>query len=436
MSRARYFRRATDPGDPMPHLSIDDINLSAPEFWATPDDERERVFTFLRDEHPISFHPAPAVDGMTAMEGTEPATGYWALTRYDDVMHASRHPELFCSSRGGTNLVDIPPEIADFIGSIINMDDPRHKKLRNLVASGFTPKALNQILDQVQVRATSVIDAVAEKGECDFVAELAAPLPLQIVCDMVGVPPSGEPDVFAASNVILGVGDPEYVQSIEDLMAAFMTLHQMAMAIGEDRLANPTDDITSILMHAEVDGERLTIPEFASFFILLVVAGNETTRTAISHGMWALQNNPDQHELWRSDFDRYAQDAVEEVVRWGTPVIHFRRTATQDTEIAGQPIAEGEKVVMWFNSANRDERHFTDPYSFDITRTPNAHFGYGGGGPHFCLGANLARREIRVMFKELFERLPDLRITAEPDMLQSAFIHGIKRMPCEFTPTR
>ena len=179
------------------------------------------------------------------------------------------------------------------------MDDPRHKKLRNIVTSGFTPKALNQILDQVQVRATSVVDAVAEKGECDFVAEIAAPLPLQIVCDMVGVPPSGEADVFAASNVILGVGDPEYVQTMEDLMGAFMTLHQMAMAIGEDRLANPTDDITSLLMHAEVDGERLTVPEFASFFILLVVAGNETTRTAISHGMWALQNNPDQHELWR-----------------------------------------------------------------------------------------------------------------------------------------
>src|SRR6478735_7127815 len=436
MRRARYFRLpAASREPPMSDLSIDDINLSSPEFWAAPDDERERVFRFLRDDHPISFHPAPAVDGMTAMEGDQEATGYWALTRYDDIMYASRHPELFCSSHGGTNLVDIPPEIAAFIGSIINMDDQRHKKLRNLVASGCTPKALNQILDQVQVRATSVIDAVAEKGECDFVAEIAAPLPLQIVCDMVGVPPSGEPDVFAASNVILGVGDPEYVQTIEDLMAAFMTRHQMAMALGEDRLANPKDDITSMLMHAEVDGERLTVPEFASFFILLVVAGNETTRTAISHGMWALQNNPDQHELWRSDFDRYAQDAVEEVVRWGTPVIHFRRTATQDTEIAGQPIAAGEKIVMWFNSANRDERQFADPYAFDVTRSPNPHFGYGGGGPHFCLGANLARREIRVMFKELFERLPDLRITAEPDMLQSAFIHGIKRMPCEFTKT-
>ena len=280
---------------------VDEVALSSQEFWAAPEADREEGLRRLRDEAPISFHPAPE------MEGAPPAPGYWALTRYDDVMYASRHPELFCSSRGGTNLLDIPPEIADFIGSIINMDDPRHKKLRNLVSSGFTPKALNQILEQVQVRATSVVDAVAEKGECDFVAEIAAPLPLQIVCDMVGVPPSGEADVFAASNVILGVGDPEYVQSMEDLMAAFMTLHQMAMELGEHRLANPSDDITSILMHAEVDGERLTIAEFASFFILLVVAGNETTRTAISNGMWALHNNPDQRALWTSDFDRYAR---------------------------------------------------------------------------------------------------------------------------------
>ena len=291
----------------MPSLSIDDVNLSAPEFWAAPDAEREARVPFPAGRAPDLVPPRARGRRRDRAGERRARPGYWALTRYDDVMYASRHPELFCSSHGGTNLVDIPPEIADFIGSIINMDDPRHKKLRNLVASRLHPKALNQILDQVQVRATSVVDAVAEKGECDFVAEIAAPLPLADrlrhgrACHR-----RASADVFGASNVILGVGDPEYVQTIEDLMAAFMTLHQMAMAIGEDRLANPSDDITSILMHAEVDGERLTIPEFASFFILLVVAGNETTRTAISHGMWALQNNPDQHELWRSDFDRYA----------------------------------------------------------------------------------------------------------------------------------
>jgi cytochrome P450 len=413
----------------MTKLAFDDIDLSDIEFWARPEPEREEAFRRLRDEAPISFYEE------ILLEEFPQGPGYWALTRYDDVVYASRHPELFCSGRGGSNIGDIPQELAEFLGSIINMDDPRHKKLRGLVNSGFTPKALNTVLDQVKVRAASVVDNVAPKGECDFVSEIAALMPLQIVCDMVGVPPSLEQTVFAQSNIILGLGDPEYVQSYEDLMGAFMTLHQMAMELGQHRLDDPTDDITSTLMHAEVDGERLTVPEFASFFILLVVAGNETTRTAISHGMWALQNNPDQQALWRGDFDRYAQDAVEEIVRWATPVIHFRRTATQDTEISGHPIKEGEKVVLWFNSANRDERQFERPFEFDITRSPNPHLGYGGGGPHFCLGANLARREIRVMFEELFRRLPDLEITGEPDRLQSSFIHGIKRMPCAFTPT-
>ena len=406
--------------------AIGDIDLSDIEFWARPEDEREAVFKLLRDEAPITFYDEVLIEGFPQ------GPGYWALTRYADVMHASRHPELFVSGRGGTNIGDIPQELAEFLGSIINMDDPRHKKLRGLVSSGFGPKQLNQILDQVRVRAAGVVDAVADQGECDFVSEIAARMPLQIVCDMVGVPPSLEQTVFAQTNIILGVGDPEYVQTYEDLMGAFMTLHQMATELGQDRLDDPTDDITSILMHAEVDGERLTVPEFASFFILLVVAGNETTRTAISHGMLALQQHPDQRARWMSDFDRYAQDAVEEIVRWATPVIHFRRTATEDTEIGGHPIKENEKVVMFFNSANRDERAFERPYEFDITRSPNPHVGYGGGGPHFCLGANLARREIRVMFEELFRRLPDLEITGEPDRLQSSFIHGIKRMPCRF----
>jgi cytochrome P450 len=408
---------------------METINLSDIEFWAAPEAEREAAFRYLRDEHPLTFHEEPVIEGFAQ------GPGYWALTRYDDIQHVSRNPELFCSSRGGTNIGDIPDVIAEYLGSIINMDDPRHKKLRSLVSAGFTPKALARLMDQVRVRAVAIVDNVAGKGECDFVSEIAAALPLQIICDMIGVPPSMEHTLFEQTNIILGVGDPEYVESMEDLMGAFTTLHQIALELGEDRLENPTDDITSILMHAEVDGERLTVAEFASFFTLLVVAGNETTRTAISHGLLVLTENPDQRALWMRDFDAHATDAVEEIVRWATPVIHFRRTATTDTEVGGQSIKEGQKLVMWFNSANRDERAFDRPYEFDITRSPNPHFGYGGGGPHFCLGANLARREIRVMFEELFRRLPDIEVTGPPDRLQSSFIHGIKRMPCAFTPT-
>ncbi len=408
-------------------LTVAEIELGQLEVWARPDAEREAIFKLLRDEAPISFHEEPVIEGF----GQGP--GFWALTRFDDVIYASRHAELFCSSRGGSNIGDIPGEMGEFLGSIINMDDPRHARLRRLVSSGFTPKELNKLLDSVKLAARDVVDSVAAKGECDFVSEIAAELPLRIICDMAGVPQSQRHTVLEQTNIILGLGDPEYVNSFEDLLGAFMTLHQMASELGQQRLDDPTDDITSTLMHAEVDGERLTLTEFASFFILLVVAGNETTRTAISHGMLELTRNPDQKALWISDFDALAQNAVEEIVRYATPVIHFRRTATQDTEISGHPFKEGEKVVLWFNSANRDERAFPDPFRFDITRSPNAHAGYGGGGPHFCLGANLARREISVMFEELFRRLPDIEITGEPEMLQSSFIHGIKRMPCTFT---
>jgi cytochrome P450 len=409
-------------------LPVDGIALGDLDVWARPDPEREALFKLLRDEAPISFHEEPVIEGF----GQGP--GFWSLTRYDDVFYASRHADLFCSSRGGSNIGDIPGEMAEFLGSIINMDDPRHARLRRLVSSGFTPKELNKLLDSVRDAARDIVDTVAPKGECDFVSEIAAELPLRIICDMAGVPQSLRHTVLEQTNIILGVGDPEYVNSFEDLVGAFMTLHQMASELGRQRLDEPGDDITSTLMHAEVDGERLTLTEFASFFILLVVAGNETTRTAISHGMLQLTRNPDQQALWAADFDTHAQNAVEEIVRYATPVIHFRRTATRDTQISGHPIKEGEKVVLWFNSANRDERAFPDPFRFDITRYPNPHAGYGGGGPHFCLGANLARREISVMFGELFRRLPDIRITGEPEMLQSSFIHGIKRMPCAFTP--
>jgi cytochrome P450 len=412
----------------MPNPTLEASPLGDMEFWARPEEEREEFFRFLRDEHPVSFHPEPQVENFPR------GPGYWAVVRHADVVHVSRHPELFCSGRGGSNIGDVPQEMAEYLGSIINMDDPRHRQLRNLVSHGFTPRELERLLDDVKRRARAVVDAVAPLGACDAVADIAAPLPLQIICDMVGVPPSMEQTVFEASNVILGFGDPEYVTGVHDLMGAFHTLHGLATELGEHRLREPADDLTSILMHAEVDGRRLTVGEFASFFILLVVAGNETTRTAISHGLWALHTHPDQKRLWMERYDELAQNAIEEIVRWATPVIHFRRTATRDTEIAGQPVAAGEKVVMWYNSANRDERVFDDPYRFDLTRFPNPHVAFGGGGPHFCLGANLARREMRVMFEELFRRLPDLEITESPVMLRSGFIHGIKRMPCRFTP--
>jgi cytochrome P450 len=423
---------------PTTSLSLDEIRLGELEQWMRAD--REGIFAKLRDERPVSFHEEPEivtseVDGLAIPRGP----GFWALTRYDDVMAVSRDPDTFHSAPS-VNIPDIPAEIAEWLGSMINMDSPKHTKLRLIVNRGFTPRQVARIEDSVREQAHEIVERVAPLGECDFVSEVAAALPLQIICDMMGIPRADTKRIFELTNVILGVGDPEYVSSFEQLMAAGVELFQYGLSLAEDRLATPRDDITTSLMHAEVedaDGKhRLTTNELGSFFLLLVVAGNETTRNAISHGMLALTQHPDQREKWAADFDGVSNTAVEEIVRWATPVLHFRRTATHDTVVGGQEIKAGEKVVMFYSSANRDERHFDAPFRFDVTRNPNEHVGFGAGGPHFCLGANLARREIKVMFEELFRVLPDIQITGEPDMLQSTFIHGIKRMPCKFTPAR
>jgi cytochrome P450 len=416
----------------LPYVPLGSFDLSNPEFWLAPRDHREGAFKTLRDESPITFF-----EEWEFLDSPFPkGPGYWALTRHDDIWHVSRNPQLFRSGNG-SNIGDMPTELNEFFGSMINMDDPKHFRLRSIVSKGFTPKEIAKVDSYVQTKAAAIVDNLLEKypnGECDFVEEVAAPLPLQIICEMMGIPPEDEKQIFQWTNVILGAGDPEYGGSLEALMGAGMGMFQYAQALGEDRAANPREDVTSAMMHAEVDGSRLTAQEFGSFFILLVVAGNETTRNAISHGMKALTDNPDQRELLWNDFETHHKTAVEEIVRWATPVIHFRRTATEDTEINGHQVKAGEKVVMFYSSGNRDERVFDDPFRFDITRKPNpAQIGFGAGGPHFCLGANLARREIAVMFDELRTRLPNIRITGEPALLQSNFINGIKRIPCAWT---
>jgi methyl-branched lipid omega-hydroxylase len=410
---------------PQTPLSVDEIKLASAEFWARPD--RDACFAKLRAERPVYWQEELEYSGLPK------GPGFWSVTRWEDVWTVSRNPDLFISGKG-TNIGDLPIELAEFFGSMINMDPPRHTKLRLLVNKGFTPRTVARVEDMVRARARAVIDAVAPRGECDFVSDIAAAVPLQIICEMMGIPPADYRRILELTNTILGVGDPEYATTIEQLVAAGMELFQYAQTLGSERLRQPTDDITSTLMHAEVDGQRLSEQEFGSFFILLVAAGNETTRNAISHGMKALTDWPDERRKWQADFERYKATAVEEIVRWATPVIHFRRTAAADTVLGGQRIKAGDKVVMWYVAANRDEAKFADPYRFDVGRDPNEHVAFGAGGPHFCLGANLARREIALVFEELFRKLPDIEISGPPDMLLSAFIHGVKRMPCRFTP--
>jgi cytochrome P450 len=412
-------------------VALGSFHMSDPEFWSAPREVREGAFRTLRNEQPVSWWDEWEYPGSPMPKGP----GYWSLTRHEDIWHVSRNPELFCSGRG-VNIGDMPQEIAEFFGSMINMDDPRHFRLRSIVSRGFTPKEIARVEEYVKLKATAVVDRLLEQfpdRECDFVHEVAAPLPLQIICEMMGIPAEDEEQIFNWTNIILGVGDPEFAATFEELFAAGMGIFQYAQALGEDRLANPRDDLTSVMMHAEVDGERLSAQEFGSFFILLVVAGNETTRNAISHGMRLLTLHPDQRQLWWENWDTHTRTAVDEIVRYATPVIHFRRTATEDTVVGGQKIEAGQKLVMWYCSANRDDAVFDDPFRFDVTRTMQpAQVGFGAGGPHFCLGANLARREIAVMFDELRRRMPTIEVVGEPDYLQSAFINGVKRMRCRW----
>jgi cytochrome P450 len=418
---------------------IDRIDLSDFDLWMRPVAEREAAFAALRAERPIARMELPELPLLG-----QPAGHYWAVTRHADVVEVSRQPKLFCSGRG-TNIADMPVPFLEFFGSMINMDDPRHARMRRIVSRGFTPRQLELLKADVEGIAAGIVDEVIERGECDFVTEVAARLPLRVIVDLMGIPRREEQYIFDRTNVILGFTDDEYVDPGDDpenpatyitaILSAGQDLANMVTELAEARIAEPANDLVTALVTSEVDGEHLSPQELASFFILLVVAGNETTRNAIAHGLWALTEHPDQKQRWLDDPDGVTPTAVEEIVRWSSPVMHFRRTVTEDgVRLGDHEFSEGERVVMWYGSANRDEAVFDDPQRFDVTRTPNEHVGFGGPGPHFCLGAHLARREITVMFRELLSRVPDIHATVEPDRLRSNFINGVKHLPAAFTP--
>jgi cytochrome P450 len=422
---------------PLETLTVDQIDLADIEFWARPWEEREGAFQTLRRERPIAFFEEPEIPPEFAHIMPRGA-GFRALTKHAHVSEASRHPEIFQSGKGATSIPDLPEEMLAFFGGMINMDNPRHARLRRIVSAAFNPRMIRSIEDQIEERAKDVINRVAGKGGCDFVVEVAARLPLEIICDMMGIAPGDYDSVFNATNVILSNGDPEYMPEgtdpIMQLMMAAQTLNMLMIELAEVRKKTPTEDVTSALINTNIDGESLSPEELASFFILLVVAGNETTRNAISHGLLQMTLNPDQRALWVADPKGVAATGVDEIVRWASPVIFMRRTVTQDTVLGDEELHEGDKVILYYSSANRDEDVFEDPFSFNVLRSPNPHVGFGAAGPHFCLGAHLARQEIDIMFRQLFERLPDIQVVGEPDRLRSSFINGIKHMECTFTP--
>lgn len=413
-------------------MKLEDINLSDIEFWAKPWAERNAGFATLRRENPIAYFPEPIVEPFP--EGP----GYFAITKMHDVLEISRHPEVFCSGQGAVSILDMPVDMNEFYGSLISMDDPRHARLRKIVSGTFTPKMLNNVLEDVEKTAKKVVDGIVEKGEIDFVTDVSMPFPLLVILDMMGIPHSEYDMVLAQSNIILSGGDPDFIPEGTDPITAFLGAGAMLAGLLTDlavlRRANPTDDLLSALVTTEVDGEQLSGDELASFFILLSVAGHETTRTALSHGITHLSQNPDQRARFLADIDGVMPTTVEEIVRYASPVVWMRRTLTQDYVLSGHEFHEGDKIIMYYGSANRDEAIFADPDTFNVLRDPNPHVGFGGPGPHFCLGAHLARREIALMFRELYTRLPDLELAGSPVQLRSNFINGVKSLPVSFTP--
>ncbi|GII02863.1 cytochrome P450 [Planobispora takensis] len=381
-------------------------------------------FAYLRREAPVFWHDVPD------------DAGFWAVTRYHDIRAISRDHQTWSTEAGSTFIrTPSPQELEITRMMLLTMDPPKQTRYRKLVSAGFTPRMIGRLAETIRERAARIADTVAEKGgEVEFVSDVAQHLPLQTICAMVGVPEADQKMIFDWSNRMIGFQDPDFQTDSDDSNDAGAEMFAYCDGLVAERRADPRDDILTVLVQAEIDGDRLTPDEIDAFFVLLTVAGNETTRNLISHAVLALIERPEVYrelagnlgddDLWRS--------ATEEFLRWGSSIHNFRRTALRDTELHGQEIAEGEKIVTYYASANYDEAVFTDPHTLDIRRTPNEHLTFGGGGPHFCLGAGLARTQITAMVRELLRRFPAAELTAPPRRMRSDFINGIKHMPVRF----
>ncbi len=398
--------------------------LSLPSLWGSA--TREDVFASLRECDPVTWQEEPET------VWSDRGRGYWAVVRQADVRHVSRSTGQFVSGLG-TELFDLPVEVARSYSGMLNMDAPEHTRLRAYVKSAFSSRRVEGLRESIRSTVRAILDSVCENGSCDFARSVADALPTAVTCDLLGVPHADRQTIADLSRSAVPLGDPEF-GGLDDSFRAVNELITYGKQLRHERLRAPSDDLMSVLATQEIGGQRLGEDEVGTFFELLITAGIETTGAAIAHGLIALSEHPDQMNIWQSDFAAYEASAVEEILRWSTPVVHFRRTAVCDTEIAGTEIAAGDKVLVFFNSANRDAAVFADPNSFDIGRSPNPHLTFGGGGPHFCLGAHLARLEIRVLFEELFQHLPDLAASGAPTYMHSMFFNGVKALPCSFKP--
>jgi cytochrome P450 len=411
-------------------MQISDVDLNDLDTFekGTPHDQ----FRVLRREDPVHRH-----------RGVPGQEDFWCITKHADLKAISKDPATFSSEAKGTLLRD--PEEASLLMMrqiMLNMDPPRHRQYRAVVNNAFTPRMVHDLEPAVDRLVESIIDDVAEKGECDFVEEIAAVLPMEVICEMVGVPESDRRAIYELGNKMVGFDDPEYhpagspfekSKSELEMQSASAEMFMYAAKLKEFYTRNPADNLITALLNSEVDGHKLDDMDFNAFFLLLSIAGNETTRTVTSNGMWDLMRHPDQQERLANDLS-LIPTAVEEILRFNPAVHCFRRTAMKDTVIRDREISEGDKIMLWYPAVNRDEAVFDEPDVFDIARNPNDHLSFGVG-EHFCLGSNLARMELRKIFEGLLRRLPDMELAAEPRRLRSNFINGMKEMRVRFTPT-
>lgn len=412
----------TTPTTARPYHEVD---ISSTDFWSRPFVERDHELAKLRKERQLTWHPP--LTGKIEY----PEDGFWAAVRHEDIAYVSKNHELFSSARGAA-LPPMPPEPQRQTSFFLAMDPPEHTRYRRIISSAFTPKAVARIREIIEANAREIVDDLVGAGDIDFVDRCAALLPMRTVSDMIGIPKSEREDVRRAGHkAFAGPGpDDGDVDPGAFFLEQLTTLRDAAVRLAQERRNNPTDDLMSSIVHAEVDGHRLTDDEVGSFMFLLSSAGNDTTKQTTSITTWALEQNPDQKRWLREDFDARIDTAIGEFIRYATPVLDFGRVATEEAQIGDVTVQKGDKIGLLYCSGNRDESVFDDPHSFDLSRSPNPHQGFGGGGVHYCLGNQIARTQLRAIFSELFTKVPDLEVTGEPEWIRgNNFVNGIEHLP-------
>lgn len=414
-------------------LTANEIDLAARSFWEQPIEVRDRAFAMLRRENPVPWSRPAESDLLPPEENTR---GFWSLTKYEDIKFASRNPKVF-SSAGGITMEDFSPEMTEFAQSFIAMDDPRHAQLRGITMDAFKPGNMKRLEGWVAGHAKALVDEMAPLGEGDFVQLVSIQLPARIFSSFFGLPEGEIRDkTIDAAQRLLSWTDPEELNGqtgLEMFAGAVIELREVAALLAEERRKTPGDDLMTWIVNAEWEGEKMTDDEICAFFVLLAVASNDTTRHASATAIHTFSQFPDQRDLLMQDIPGRVDGAVEEVLRWSTPLMHMRRTATEDITIRDAEIKAGDKVVLWYCSGNRDEDVYEDPFTFDITRDKNRHQAFGGGGVHFCLGSALARTMLKSLLTEIYTTIPDIH-APEADFVVANFVNGIKRLPATWTP--